>query len=174
MTGVDEVVDEILEYPDPRLRRVSVPVERFDEELGTLLDRMARAMQREGGIGIAAPQLDRPVRAFLVDLSGVKDQENIRREFVNPEIRELRGETVFREGCLSVPGFHYPVKRASRLHVRYRDRGGASHELEAEGLLAVAIQHEFDHLEGRLFVDRLPWPKRWWYRWKLSRSVKKR
>jgi len=163
-------MDEILEFPDPRLRRKSAPVTLFDEELANLLQRLAAAMEREGGIGIAAPQLDAPVRAFLVDLSTLKDQEKLRREFINPVLTELQGHTTFREGCLSVPDFNYPVKRARRLHVHYQDRTGAVHELEAEGLLSVAIQHEFDHLEGRLFVDRLPWPKRWWYRWKLVRA----
>jgi peptide deformylase len=170
MTEVDE---EILEFPDPRLRRRSEPVTVFDDALAQLLARMGRAMEREGGIGIAAPQLGAPVRAFLVDLSSVEGEEKIRREFVNPELRELSGHIAFREGCLSVPGFNYPVARARRLHVRYQDRSGVSHELEAEGLLAVAIQHEFDHLEGTLFVDRLPWPKRWWYRWKLSRAARR-
>ncbi len=167
-------MDEILEFPDPRLRRKSEPVTVFDGQLVELLHRMGAAMEREGGIGIAAPQLDAPVRAFLVDLSTVKDQEKIRREFINPVLTELHGHTAFREGCLSVPGFNYPVTRASRLHVRYQDRTGASFEMHAEGLLSVAIQHEFDHLEGRLFVDRLPWPKRWWYRWKLARAARQK
>lgn len=166
--------EEILEFPDPRLRRKSEPVAAFDASLGALLDRMARAMERQGGIGIAAPQLAVPVRAFIVDLGSVEGEEKLRREFVNPELTEFRGRTSFREGCLSVRGFNYPVQRANRLHVRYQDRHGVAHVLDAEGLLAVAIQHEFDHLEGKLFVDRLPWPKRWWYRWKLARVARKR
>lgn len=170
----NDSIDEILEFPDPRLRRKSEPVTVFGPELSALFDRMGRAMEREGGIGIAAPQLNRPVRAFLVDLSNVKGEAPVRYEFVNPVLRELSGTTAFREGCLSVPGFVYPVKRARHLHVIFQDRAGVACEIEARDLLAVAIQHEFDHLEGRLFVDRLPWLKRVWYRWKLSRASQKK
>lgn len=162
---------EILEYPDKRLRKVSESVTRFDADLSKLLDDMHETMLGAHGIGLAAPQVNRPLRVFIVDLSLQEDEAKVRHEFVNPKISEGTGKISFEEGCLSVPGVGESVNRKKRIRVDYQDRTGKAQVLYAEDLLAVAIQHEYDHLDGILFVDRLSAIKRALVKRKLERQV---
>lgn len=145
----------ILHYPDKRLREQAKPVTRFDDELARLVDDMAETMYAAPGVGLAATQIGVPLRLFLVDVAAGGDQPSELRVFVNPEIVESIGEVEFEEGCLSFPGVHEEVARAERVRVRAQDAKGVPFELEAEGLLAIAIQHEHDHLEGKLMIDHL-------------------
>ncbi len=162
---------DILEYPDKRLRKVSEAVTRFDADLAKLLDDMHETMLASHGIGLAAPQVDRPIRAFIVDLSLQEEGPRGRYEFVNPRISEGTGKIAFDEGCLSVPGVGESVNRKKHIRVDYQDRTGKAQVLQAEDLLAVAIQHEYDHLDGILFVDRLSAIKRALVKRKLGRQV---
>lgn len=148
-------VRTILHYPDKRLRELAKPVENFDGELARLLEDMAETMYAAPGVGLAAPQIGVPLRLFLIDISTGEDAPSDLRIFINPEIVEKVGEICYEEGCLSFPGIHEEVKRAERVKVRAQDGEGKLFELEAEGLLAIAIQHENDHLNGKLMVDHL-------------------
>jgi peptide deformylase len=161
----------ILEYPNPRLKEVSAPVTVFDPALHKLLDDMHDTMKGASGIGLAAPQVDRRVRAFIIDLSGQEGEEPVRYEFINPKITDTEGKASFEEGCLSVPGAAESVSRKAIVTVQYQDRHGKQQRLRAEGLLAVAIQHENDHLDGVLFIDRLSKLKRAIVKRKLARQV---
>lgn len=160
---------EVLTYPDPRLKRVSTPVDRFDESLHRLLDEMAETMRASGGIGLAAPQVGIPRRCFIVDLELQEGMRARRFEFLNPRITSGRGITTFDEGCLSVPGVTIPVRRFQEITVSYQDRNGTARSLVARDLLSVAIQHESDHLDGILFLDRLPF----WKRLLVTRRLKR-
>lgn len=142
----------ILQYPDVRLRRVAAPVAQVDDEIVRLIDDMAETMYQAPGIGLAAIQVDVPKRVIVMDIS---PERNDLRVFVNPEIVARDGAYIMEEGCLSVPGIYETVQRAQRVRVRALDRRGETFELEAEGLLAVCIQHEIDHLDGKVFVDYL-------------------
>jgi peptide deformylase len=148
-------VRTILHYPDKRLRELAKPVTQFDAELTRLIDDMAETMYAAPGVGLAATQIGVALRVFLVDIASGDDQPSDLRTFVNPEITEQVGETCFEEGCLSFPGIHEEVRRAERVKVRAQDAKGQFFELEAEGLLAIAVQHENDHLNGKLMVDYL-------------------
>jgi peptide deformylase len=161
----------ILEYPDPRLRTKAVPVGKVDAAMRTLIDDMIATMYAANGIGLAATQVNVHQRLLVIDIS---DERNDPRIFINPEILLRDGEEVTEEGCLSVPGFYENVERAQRVRVRALDRNGASFELDAEGLLAVCIQHEMDHLEGKLFVDYISDLKRTRIRKKLEKEHKER
>jgi peptide deformylase len=142
----------ILHYPDPRLRTVAQEVETVDEEIRTLVDDMAETMYEAPGIGLAATQIDVHKRVIVIDISQERDDLRV---FINPKIVVRDGEIVHEEGCLSVPGIYEPVRRAERITVQALDRDGRSFELEAEDLLAVCIQQEIDHLDGKVFVDYL-------------------
>ena len=142
----------IIEFPDPRLRTVAKPVERVDASLGRLIDDMFETMYAAPGIGLAATQVDVHKQVIVVDVSERRDSLVV---LVNPEIVEANGVSDIEEGCLSVPGYYDKVKRAARIRVRALDARGEPFELEAEGTLAVCIQHEMDHLVGRVFVDHL-------------------
>jgi len=142
----------ILRYPDPRLRRIAQPVAQFDDVIRELIDNMAETMYRAPGIGLAATQVDVPKRIIVIDIS---EHRRALEVFVNPQIVERDGVQVMEEGCLSVPGIFEPVERARHIRVRARDRDGREFEREAEGLLAVCIAHEIDHLDGKVFVDYL-------------------
>lgn len=142
----------ILEYPDPRLRTKALPVERVDDALRRLIDDMFETMYTAPGVGLAATQVDFHRRLLVLDVSEEKNRPLV---LINPEIAERQGEETCQEGCLSVPGIFAEVTRAEHIRVRALDRHGRSFELEADGLLAVCIQHEMDHLEGKLFVDYL-------------------
>jgi peptide deformylase len=161
----------ILEYPDPRLRSRAVPVVRVDEAVRRLIDDMLETMYAAKGVGLAATQVNVHQRILVADVSEAKDAPLV---FVNPEILEQHEPGLMQEGCLSVPGFFEDVERAHRVRVRALDRDGRSFELEAEGLLAVCVQHEIDHLEGKLFVDYLSELKRTRIRKKLEKDQRQR
>jgi peptide deformylase len=145
----------ILHYPDKRLRIPGEPVRDFGAALQTLVDDMAETMYAAPGVGLAATQLGIPLRLFLIDVATGDDEPSDLRVFVNPEFVERQGEMTWEEGCLSFPGVHEEIDRSERVKVRALDRDGQPFELEADGLLAVAIQHEHDHLDGKLMVDHL-------------------
>ena len=148
----------ILEYPDPRLRTIAKPVAQVDDEIRRLIDDMLEAMYDAPGIGLAATQVDHHFRLVLMDLSEDKSAPQV---FINPEFEVLTEETaLYQEGCLSVPGFFEDVQRPQRVKIRALDRNGEPFELLADELLAVCIQHECDHLNGKLFVDYLSSLKR--------------
>jgi peptide deformylase len=142
----------ILEYPDPRLRKVAAPVTTFGLEIQRLVRDMAETMHAAPGVGLAATQVDVHKRIIVIDISEARDELRV---FINPEILEAEGEAECEEGCLSVPGYYDKVTRAARIRVRAQDEHGTSYELAADGLLAVCIQHEMDHLIGKVFVDYL-------------------
>lgn len=143
----------ILEFPDPRLRTIAQPVDQVDDELRTLIDDMFETMYEAPGIGLAATQVNVHKRVVVMDLSEDKSEPMV---FINPELEVLCDETdKYQEGCLSVPGFYEDVDRPLKVKVNALDREGKPFELIAEGLLAVCIQHECDHLNGKLFVDYL-------------------
>ncbi|MCE5387883.1 MAG: peptide deformylase [Acidithiobacillus sp.] len=143
---------QIVEYPDPRLKNLAQPVSRIDREIQKLADDMAETMYDAPGIGLAAPQVAAAQRVIVVDIS---ENRNELFTLVNPEIIASSGEEEMKEGCLSVPGVLETVRRAERVKVRAQDLLGKTLELEADGLLAVCLQHEIDHLNGVLFVDHL-------------------
>ena len=147
----------ILRYPDARLRRKALTVETVDDEVRALADDMLETMYDAPGIGLAATQVNVQKRLLVLDVSA--DQSDP-RVYINPEILEQSGQTVSEEGCLSVPGIFAEVKRATWVRVRALDRNGESFEEELEGLHAVCVQHEIDHLDGKLFVDYLSELKR--------------
>ena len=153
---------QIVEYPDKRLRQKSKEVTLFDEKLHTLLDAMYPLMIETNGIGLAAIQVAHPIRALVLnipDKDGNQPDEN-RLEIINPVVIEAKGETTYQEGCLSVPQFYEDIDRHEFIKINYQDRDGNTKILEADGLLAIAIQHEMDHLEGILFIDKLSYTRR--------------
>lgn len=149
----------ILRYPDPRLHKVAARVERVDDKIRRLISDMAQTMYAAPGVGLAAPQVGVAVRIFVVDISVGRKPGEL-RIFVNPAFLERGGMQLEDEGCLSVPGFTATVARPQRVVLQGLDRQGALQMVEAEGLLARAFQHEMDHLDGRLFIDRLRGIKR--------------
>ncbi|HZP88132.1 MAG TPA: peptide deformylase [Burkholderiales bacterium] len=142
----------ILHYPDERLHRTAAPVESINDNIRRLVRDMADTMYAAPGIGLAAPQVDVLSQVVVIDLSEAHDDLRV---FINPEIVELRGQTEYEEGCLSVPGIYERVKRAEWVKVRALNEKGDLFDLETDGLLAVCIQHEIDHLKGKVFVDYL-------------------
>jgi len=161
----------ILEYPDPRLRTKAAPVSVFDAALGTLIDDLLETMYAAPGIGLAATQVDVHQRVLVIDIS---DERNAPLVIVNPEILAREGQAQSEEGCLSVPGIFDDVKRAAKIRLRAQDRNGAIFEGDYDGILAVCIQHEMDHLEGKLFVDYLSDLKRERIRKKLEKERRER
>jgi len=158
---------KILEFPDPRLRKKAAPIEVVDDALRALIRDMLETMYDAPGIGLAATQVDVHRRLLVTDISSDKSEPHA---LINPEIVEKDGVTVTDEGCLSVPGYYEAVERAEHIRVRFLDRNGEETEMEAEGLLAVCIQHEIDHLDGKLFVDYLSESKRQRIRKKLEKE----
>lgn len=157
----------ILHYPDPRLRRRANPAPEINDDIRRLVDDMAATMYDAPGIGLAAIQVNEPWRVIVIDISPTRDQLQV---FINPEILSRDGEQELEEGCLSVPGIYEPVTRARHIRVRALDRDGQPFELEAEGLLATCIQHEIDHLDGKVFVDYLSRLKQTRIRKKLEKQ----
>jgi len=147
----------ILHFPDERLRTVAKPVDQFNDAIRTLIDDMFDTMYDAPGIGLAATQVNVHIRLIVIDVSEENNQPLV---LINPEILEKEGEEEMDEGCLSVPGIYEKVQRADRIRVRALDRNGEPFELDTDGLLAVCIQHEIDHLDGKLFVDYLSTLKR--------------
>lgn len=142
----------ILHYPDPRLHTVARPIEEITDDIRQLAADMAETMYAAPGIGLAATQIDRHIRMLVVDIS---EEKNRLLTMINPRILMKEGETVHEEGCLSVPGIYDKVTRAEHIRVRAMNLAGETFELEAGGLLAVCIQHEIDHLDGKVFVEYL-------------------
>lgn len=157
----------ILEFPDPRLRTIAEPVEHVDDELRILIDNMFETMYAAPGIGLAATQINVHKQVVVMDISEDQDEPLV---FINPQITVLQDDTLpYDEGCLSVPGFYETVDRPANIRVEALDRDGKPFTLEPDGLLAVCIQHEMDHLNGKLFVDYLSAMKRNRIRKKLEK-----
>lgn len=159
----------VLHYPDPRLRKPALPVETVDASIRTLVADMLETMYAAPGIGLAATQVNVQKRVVVMDLSEEKNQPRV---FINPTLLECEGESEGEEGCLSVPGFYETVRRAEWVRVSALDLDGEPFELEAHRLLAVCIQHEIDHLDGKLFVDYLSTLKRDRIRKKLEKQAR--
>lgn len=172
----------IFETPDPVLRQISKPVEKFDDELKTLISDMFETMYHAPGIGLAAVQVGVPIRLLVMDLQEPQDPENPEspvvkepRVFINPEILWTSETTVpYTEGCLSVPDQYAEVLRPDRIRAKWQDEKGGTHEADIDGLLAVCLQHEMDHLEGVLFIDHLSRLKRDMVLKKLAKLRKER
>jgi peptide deformylase len=148
------MIRQILTYPDPRLREVAQPVQAVDAEIRALAQDMAETMYDAPGVGLAATQIGVALRVFVIDIAG-EDEPSDLKVFINPEILESSGTQTWEEGCLSFPGVSEEIKRAARVRVKALDVDGKPFELEATGLMAVAIQHEHDHLNGELMIDHL-------------------
>ncbi|OCQ52184.1 Peptide deformylase [Photorhabdus australis subsp. thailandensis] len=162
---------QILHYPDERLRTIATPVEKVDAKIQNIVDDMFETMYAEEGIGLAATQVNIHQRIVVIDVS---DTRNERLVLINPELLEKNGETGIEEGCLSIPEQRALVPRAEKVKIRALDYDGQSFELQADGLLAICIQHEMDHLIGKLFVDYLSPLKRQRIRQKIEKLNKQR
>jgi len=156
------MIREIITYPNKILKQTSVDVVEFDKELHTLLDDMYETMIDKNGIGLAAIQVAVPLNALIINLPNEEDIQlkDDLLEIINPKIIEKDGETVYTEGCLSVPGYYEDVVRAEHVKLQYQDRFGKECEMECKDLLAIAVQHEMDHLKGELFIEKLSFLKR--------------
>ena len=160
---------DVLHFPNPRLRKKGRPVTEIDDSIRKLAEDMLETMYAENGIGLAATQVDVQQRVVVIDLSEERNQPMI---LVNPEIISQEGTETMQEGCLSVPGFFDEVQRAESIRMQYLDLNGEKIEMETGGLLAVCIQHEIDHLNGKLFIDYLSPLKRQRLRKKLEKQEK--
>lgn len=160
---------DVLSFPDERLRTVAKPVAEVNDEIKQLVSDMFETMKDENGIGLAATQVDRHLQVVVMDVS---EDQNEPRVFINPEITYKDGSTISEEGCLSVPGNYAKVERAESIKVKALNEHGETFELEAEGLLAICIQHELDHLKGKLFIDYLSPLKRQRIRKKLEKEAR--
>jgi peptide deformylase len=158
----------IVLYGDPVLREKAKPVENVDRDVKDLVAEMTATLKNAKGLGLAAPQVGEPVRIFIIDLSAIELTESV-RVFINPEILETSGEVLMEEGCLSFPGIYQKITRAERVRVRATDENGKRFTMAASGMLARAILHEFDHLEGKLFIDYFSPVSRALVRGKLKR-----
>ena len=159
----------ILRFPDPRLKKLAAPVRNIDENIRRLARDMAETMYEAPGIGLAATQVDVHKRVIVIDISETRDQLFT---LINPEIVESDGQQVWEEGCLSVPGIYDKVERAENVVVRYLDLEGREKTIEADGLLAVCLQHEIDHLDGKVFVEHLSQLKQLRIKAKLAKQAK--
>ena len=153
---------DIVTYPSKVLKQISKPVERFDNDLHKLLDDMYETMIAKNGVGLAAIQVGIPIRALLIDIGDEegKQSKDTLIEVINPEFLEWSGTQKDKEGCLSVPEYYDEVERYAKVKVKFFDRFGKEYIMDAEGLLSVAFQHETDHLDGHLFIERLDYIKR--------------
>ena len=164
----------IVEYPDKKLREKSKEITSFDKELHKLLDAMYPVMMNTNGIGLAAIQVAHPVRALILNIpdeDGEQPKENL-LEIINPVVTHKDGESEYQEGCLSVPHFYEDIKRFESVTINYQDREANTKTIEADGLLAIAIQHEMDHLEGILFIDKLSYSRRKKFEKEYKRMLK--
>ena len=166
----------IVEYPNKKLREISKEVKVFDEKLHNLLDAMYPIMIDTNGIGLAAIQVAHATRALVLNIPDEEGEQPIENllEIINPIITHKNGETVYQEGCLSVPKFYEDVSRYETLTINYQDRNGNTKILEADGLLSIAIQHEMDHLEGILFIDKLSYGRRKKFEKEYKRMLKEK
>ena len=160
---------EILQFPDERLRRLSVPVESFNQDLKALADKMLEIMYDSNGIGLAAPQVNQTIRLIVVDVSESRDNPRI---FVNPKIKEPAGSVDSSEGCLSVPEIRTTIKRYENITLEYQDLNGERHEEPLGDLMSICVQHEIDHLDGKLFIDYVPDVKLQRLRKKIAKNKK--
>ncbi len=160
---------DILHYPDARLHTVAKPVQAVDARIRKLVDDMAETMYAANGIGLAATQVDVHERVIVIDISETRQELRV---FINPELVAQSGRVEGEEGCLSVPGIYDKVTRAERVTVRALDRDGKVFELDADGLLAICVQHEMDHLMGKVFVDYLSGLKRTRIKTKLAKQAR--
>ena len=160
---------EILQFPDERLRRLSVPVESFNKELKALADKMIEIMYQSNGIGLAAPQVNQTIRLIVVDVSEDRSNPCI---FINPKIKQPSGSVDSSEGCLSVPEIRTTIKRYENITLEYQDLNGVRHEELLDDLLSICVQHEIDHLDGKLFIDYVPDVKLQRLRKKIAKSKK--
>lgn len=160
---------DVLKFPDERLRTIAKPIKNVDSSIKKLIKDMLETMHDENGIGLAATQVDVHKRLVVLDVSEKQDNPQI---FINPEITHMEGKTISEEGCLSVPNNYAKVERAEKISVTALDENGLSFSIEAEGLLAICIQHELDHLQGKLFVDYLSPLKRQRIRTKLEKEAR--
>jgi peptide deformylase len=167
---------DIVTYPNKILKQISKPVERFDSELHKLLDDMYETMIAKNGVGLAAIQVAVPIRALIIDLGDEegKQSEKTKIEVINPEFLVWEGSQKDTEGCLSVPDYFDEVERYAKVKVKYYDRFGKEHITDAEGLLSVAFQHETDHLDGHLFIERLDYIRRKKFEKEWKKLLKKR
>lgn len=167
---------KIVEYPDKRLREKSKPIEKFDEELHRLLDGMYNVMIELNGIGLAAIQVAHAKQALILNIPDEDDEQSVDNliEMINPVITQTNGETIYQEGCLSVPTFYEDINRHESITVNYQDRDGNTKTIEADGLLSIAIQHEMDHLNGILFIDKLSYSRRKKFEKEYKRIQKER
>jgi peptide deformylase len=159
----------ILRFPDPRLKKVAAPVKIIDDSIKRLARDMAETMYEAPGIGLAATQVDVHLRVVVIDISETRDQLLV---LINPEVVESDGSQVCEEGCLSVPGIYDKVERAENVIVRYLDLEGVERKIDADGLLAVCLQHEIDHLDGKVFVEHLSLLKQTRIKAKLAKQAK--
>jgi peptide deformylase len=153
---------DVVTYPDKRLKLISEEVTAFDAELHSFLDDMYDTMLASNGIGLAAIQVGKPIRVLIINLpdeEGNQHKEDV-IEMINPVISHGKGTTTYQEGCLSVPGFYEDIERFEHIVVSYCDRKGTEHIIETDGLFSIAIQHEMDHLEGKLFIEKLSYSRR--------------
>ena len=160
---------EILQFPDERLRRLSTPVETFNNDLKALADKMLEIMYQSNGIGLAAPQVNQTIRLIVIDVSEGRDNPCI---FVNPEIKEPAGSVGSSEGCLSVPEIRTTIKRYENITLEYQDLYGERHEEALGDLMSICVQHEIDHLDGKLFIDYVPDVKLQRLRKKIAKNKK--
>jgi len=167
---------DVVTYPNKILKQISKPVERFDNELHKLLDDMYETMIAKNGIGLAAIQVGVPIRALIIDLGDEegKQSRDTLIEVINPEFLEWEGSLKYNEGCLSVPDYFDEVERYKKVKVKFFDRFGKEKIMDAEDLLSVAFQHETDHLDGHLFVERLDYIKRKKFEKEWKKLLKKR
>ena len=164
------MIRTILHYPDKRLREAGKKIESVSAEIQKLVDDMAETMYAAPGVGLAATQIGECVQLFIIDIADAEEPSDL-RVFINPEIVESQGDITWQEGCLSFPGVQEEIDRSAKVKVRAQDRDGKWFELEAEGLLAVAIQHEYDHLQGVLMIDHMgPLKKRLTHRKMVKRA----
>jgi peptide deformylase len=164
---------EILKFPDPKLKSKSLPVGKIDDNLCQLVRDMAETMYAAPGVGLAAPQVGHLIRLVVIDVTPANQPKNL-LVLINPEIVSTEGECTWEEGCLSVPDYNEEIKRKEKVTVRGHDLEGKTIEITAEGLLAIALQHEIDHLNGVLFIDHLSSLKRALYKRKQKKEKKEK
>ncbi|GAB6045683.1 peptide deformylase [Caminibacter profundus] len=167
---------EVVTYPNKILKQISKPVERFDSDLHKLLDDMYETMLAKNGVGLAAIQVAVPIRALIIDIGNEegKQSPDTLIEVINPEFLEWEGTIKDTEGCLSVPEYFDEVERYKKVKVKFFDRFGKEHIIDAEGLLSVAFQHETDHLDGHLFIERLDYIRRKKFEKKWKKLLKQK
>ena len=166
---------DIVTYPNPLLKKISKPVERFDNELHKFLNDMYETMLAKNGVGLAAIQVGVPIRALIIDIGDEegKQSKDTLIEVINPEFLEWSGTQKDKEGCLSVPEYYDEVERYEKVKVKFFDRFGKEHIMDADGLLSVAFQHETDHLDGHLFIERLDYIRRKKFEKEWKKRLKK-